>query len=107
MLSSSMAINEVRNTLTNYQKSYVFYKAEKINCEFTYEFSIGGGNKNQIAAAERLLSWMLGNVYQNTLMISKCSDGQIPINSTCFNEKINQNNYAPIKDIYKNFTFSN
>ena len=107
MLSSSMSINEVRNTLTNYQKSYVFYKADKINCEFTYEFSIGGGNKNQIAAAKRLLSWMLGNVYQNTLMISKCSDGQIPINSACFNEKINQNNYAPIKDIYKNFTFSN
>lgn len=105
MLSSSMAMNEVRETLTNYQKNFVYYKNENIHCRFEYEWSIGNGSKNEIKAAERLLSWMLGNVYQNTLMISKCSDGQIPINSTCFNEKISQKNYSAIKDIYSDFVF--
>ena len=107
MLSSSMALNEVNNTLTNYKKSYVFYKDDSINCRFTYEWSIGSGSKSEINAAQRLLSWMLGSPYQNTLMIGKCYDGQIPINSTCFKEKISQNNYSPIKDIYRDFVFEN
>lgn len=105
MLSSSMAINEVRETLTNYQKNFVFYSSDNINCRFTYEWSIGNGTKNEVKAAERLLSWMLGNAYQNTLMISKCNDGQIPINTTCFNEKLSQKNYSAIKDIYVDFVF--
>ena len=57
-------------------------------------------------AAERLLSWMLGNVYQSTLMISKCNDGQIPLNETCFKEKIKSKNLAYIGDIYTNFEFT-
>lgn len=105
MLSSSMAINEVRETLTNYQKNFVFYSSDNIYCRFIYEWSIGNGNKDEVKAAERLLSWMLGNAYQNTLMISKCNDGQIPINENCFNEKISQKNYSAIKDIYANFVF--
>ncbi len=105
MLSSSMAMNEVRETLTNYKKNFVFYKNSNIHCCFEYEWSIGNGSESEIKAAERLLSWMLGNAYQNTLMISKCTDGQIPINSTCFTEKINQKNYSAIKDIYKDFVF--
>ncbi len=105
MLSSSTSLNEVRETLTNYQKSYVFFNSKEINCNFTYEWSLGNGSKNEIKAAERLLSWMLGNVYQNTLMISKCSDGQLPVNEKCFNEKIAQKNYSAIKDIYSNFVF--
>ena len=44
---------------------------------------------------------MLGYVYQNTLMISQANDGQIPINKDAFDEKIQQNNYQPIKDMYK------
>ena len=85
--------------------NFVFFKSDDIHCRFEYEWSIGNGTENEIKAAERLLSWMLGNVYQNTLMISKCNDGQIPINSTCFNEKINQKNYSAIKDIYSDFVF--
>jgi len=105
MFSSSMAINEVRETLTNYQKNFVFYSSDNIHCRFTYEWSIGNGTKDEVKAAERLLSWMLGNAYQNTLMISKCNDGQIPINETCFNEKISQKNYSAIKEIYTDFVF--
>ena len=72
---------------------------------FTYEWRIGNGSKNEIAAAERLLSWMLGNNYQNMLMISRCSDGQIPVNEECFEDKIKVDYYAPLGDIYKNYTF--
>ena len=105
LLSSSMVINEVRETLTNYEKVYVFYNADEINCRFTYEWSIGNCSDPEYRAAERLLSWMLGNVYQSTLMISKCNDGQIPVDKTCFTAKIAQQNYAAVEDIYEKFIF--
>ncbi len=105
LLSSTMILNEVRKAVSNYEKSYVYPRGEKIFCNYIYEWSIGDGNKNEMAAAERLLSWMLGNVYQSTLMISKCSDGQIPLNPTCFDSKIQAKNLQPIKDIYTNFVF--
>ena len=105
LLSSTMVINEVRTTLTNYEKSYVYPNSQKIICRFVYEWSIGNGRKEEIAAAERLLSWMLGNVYQNTLMISSCNDGQIPVNPTCFASKIQSKNLMPVQDIYGKFIF--
>lgn len=105
MLSSTMEINKIKETLTGYQKKFVYPNSKRIYCNFTYEWSIGGGNKAEIKAAERLLSWMLGNVYQNTLMISKSGDGQIPLNKKAFAEKTSQTALLPIKDIYKNFVF--
>ncbi len=105
MLSSSMSINEVRKTLTGYQKNYVFPNTDKIKCNFIYEWSMGNGDKNQNKAGETLLTWMLGHSYQTKLMISNCNDGQIPINKESFNEKISQNNLTPIKDIYDKFIF--
>lgn len=105
LLSSTMILNEVRTTLTNYEKTYVYYDADEIYCGFTYEWSIGEGNKDEITAAERLLSWMLGNVYQNTLMISECNDGQIPVSSICFESKLEAKNLAAIKEIYTKFVF--
>ncbi len=105
MLSSTMSFNEVRETLTGYQKTYVFPNTDKIKCNFIYEWSMGGGDKNQNKAGEKLLTWMLGHSYQTKLMISHCNDGQIPINKESFNEKISQNNLSPIEDIYNNFIF--
>lgn len=105
LLSSSMAMNLIRNTLTNYEKKCVFYAAEEVQANFTYEWSIGIGSKAEIAAAERLLSWMLGNKYQNMLMISRCSDGQIPVNEECFQSKARLSYYEPLKSIYKKFVF--
>lgn len=107
MLSSTMVINEVRQTLTNYQKTYVYYDSTKIYCRFTYEWSLGEGSDAENAAADKLLTWMLGNVYQSTLMISTCNDGQIPINQICFQSKIEAKNLTPIADIYEKFIFSN
>ena len=105
MLSSTMAMNKIRKTLTNYEKAYVYPNGDKITCRFIYEWSLGGGDKNQVAASDRLLSWMLGNVYQSTLMVSKCADGQIPVNPICFDSKIAAKNLAPLSEIYENFTF--
>ena len=105
MLDTTMDINRIKNTITNYSKSFVYYDSDKIRCDYVYEWSIGNGSKAQVKAAERLLSWMLGNVYQSTLMISKCNDGQIPINETCFREKIKSKNLAYIESIYNKFEF--
>ena len=105
ILTSTMAVNECRQTLTNYEKSYVFPKMEEINCRFTYEWSISGGSEEQVKAAETLLSWMLGNVYQSNLMINECNDGQIPVNELSFNSKIQSKILEPIKEIYPNFVF--
>lgn len=105
MLSSNMAMNEVRETLTAYSKNYVYYASDEVRCRYDYEWSIGNGTEAEHQAAERLLSWMLGNNYQNTLMISRCSDGQIPINKDCFATKLEQKNYAAIKNIYSKYKF--
>lgn len=105
MLSSTMMINEVRTTLTNYEKAYVYYNSDEIKCKFIYEWSIGSGDEAEIKAAERMLSWMLGNVYQNYMMISECNDGQIPVNKICFESKIESKYLAAISEIYENFVF--
>lgn len=105
MLSSTMVINEVRNTLTNYEKAFVYPQNESIQCNFIYEWSMYAEDKNEIAAGERLLSWMLGNVYQSYMMVSKCNDGQIPVNPICFNTKIESQYLSPIKDVYDKFVF--
>ena len=105
LLSSTMIMNEARQVLVNYEKDYVYYQADKIFCDFVYEWSICTDEEAETAAAERLLSWMLGNVYQTTLMITECNDGQIPVNPLCFDAKIKARNLAPISEIYKNFVF--
>ncbi len=106
MLSSTMSMDKIR-TLVNYRKDYIYYSGET-KCEFVYEWSIGTGTESEIKAAERLLSWMLGNVYQSSLMISECGDNwMIPVNETCFNAKLEAKatEFGPIKDIYPNFIF--
>lgn len=105
LLSSTMILSEFRNTLVGYEKECVFYDAEKIYCDYTYEWSIGSEGGNELVAAERFLSWMLGNSYQSALMITKCNEGQIPVNKTCFNTKIESKYLAPISEIYERFVF--
>jgi hypothetical protein len=49
---------------------------------------------------------MLGNNYQNMLMLTYCNGGQLPVNKICFEEKVNNSNYLqPINEIYSNFKF--
>lgn len=105
LLSSTMSIREINEELTSYTKNFVFSDAEEVYCDFIYEWSMGSGNENQIAASERLLEWMLGNVYQTSLMISNCNDGQIPINKTSFETKCNSKYLKSLIEISDNLTF--
>ena len=98
---------EIRERLQEYPRAFVYPKKQEITCAFTYEWSIGPGSEAQVAASEKLLSWMLGNVYQSTLMISRAHDGQIPVDKTSFQSKIKEDNkLSPIQKIYKRFVFS-
>lgn len=105
LFTSTMALQEVRETLTFYTKRFVFPEGEKIYGRFLYEWSLGPGSKAEEAAAERLLAWMLGNVYQNTLMISEAFDGELPINETCLMAKLETRYLQPLKEIYRRILF--
>lgn len=105
MLSSTMHINNVRQSLTSYQKKFTYLDGGSVKCNFIYEWSLGKGSSAEEKAAERLLSWMLGDVYQSDLMITVASDGQLPINETCFREKIKGKNYQGIEEVYKHYVF--
>ena len=107
LLTSTMQIDEVHEIMSRFEYRYVYYGADEVNCQFTYEWSIGSGTAAQTAAAERLLSWMLGNVYQDYLMISVCQEGQIPVNKISFNNwaSIGGEKHSLIKDVYQKFVF--
>ncbi|MGN0610497.1 MAG: protein kinase [Ruminiclostridium sp.] len=106
LISSTMTLSEIKNNLLKYPFSCVYYDSDIIYCDFTYEWSVGGGSDSETAAAEKLLSWMLGNVYQQDLMIEYCYDGQIPVNPESFEAKINsKKDYAPMRDIKNKFYF--
>ncbi len=106
LLSSSMKMNEIRSLIQKHPKAFSFYHSDKIYCNYTYEWSLGDASRNEEIAADRLLSWMMGNVYQSDLMVSMCSDGQIPINKTCFDAKCKNKNYEELKNLSSNFVFS-
>lgn len=107
LLTSTMGIDKVRWTMTNYQKVFAFYSNNEIHCRYIYEWSIfDNDSSNQLAAAKRLLSWMLGNSYQNILMVSSSSQGQIPICKECFMTKASQSNYEGLLKVYNNFVFT-
>ena len=105
-LSSTMALNQIRQTLTNYEKIYVYPKTDAIVCAFTYEWSLGEGSNHEKAAAEKLLCWMLGSNYQNMLMVTQCNDGQIPLNETVFHAKLENRALKALEEIYRDFRFT-
>ena len=52
MLTSTTAFNEIRRTLTNYLKNYVYPNTDRVECNFDYEWSIEKGNSEEEEAAE-------------------------------------------------------
>lgn len=84
-----------------YKIKFISYDSKNIECDFTYEWSIGNGDGAQIRASECLLTYMLGNKYQNDLMVSWCTDGQMPVNPTIYKDKCDKDSsYAAFKDLY-------
>lgn len=39
MLATTMDINRIKSTITNYTKSFVYYDSDKIRCDYVYEES--------------------------------------------------------------------
>ena len=98
LLTSSMYIEDTEKALAGKrQYKLVFPDAEKIDGLFNYEWSIGQGNRNQVAASERFISWLLGNPYQTDLMISYASMGQLPLCDETLGKLIETDlEYAPL-----------
>lgn len=73
---------------------------------YTYEWSSAASGKAEQAAAERLISWMLGNNYQNKLMISLAQDGTLPLNTDCFNAFCNGSaDFADLPSVCSDYKF--
>ncbi len=107
LLSSTMAINDIRDM--KYQYKVAYYDTDEITCRFVFEWSIGQGTDDEIRASERLLSWMMGNVYQQKLMLNSGSGKripEIPVNRDSFLTKAEELNYLkPVLNIYTKFVF--
>lgn len=108
LVTSTLRLNDIRSQLTSYGKAFVYPASDEIYCDFIYEWSICSSNRNNTESAERLLSWMLGNVYQSALMINTAGDGEIPINREAYETRIASSDYyAGIEgDAYNRFVFS-
>lgn len=102
MLSSTASMNKFnqmkfRNENFSFKCAYPNY--DTIYCDFTYEWSISNyADDAQTRAAEKLLRYMLSDNYLSLL----CQD-KVPVNSKILNS--NDENFAPVADIYDNFIF--
>lgn len=109
LITSTDRISYVQKSFKDYgyKIKFLAYKSDEIECDFTYEWSVGNGNDDQIRAGEFLLTYMLGNKYQNDLMVSWCTDGQMPVNKTIYKDKCEKDStYEPFEDLYKAFKIS-
>lgn len=108
LFTSTMHITEADRILSGNVEWNTSYYSGKTFCNFVYEWSSAAKDENEILAAEKILSWMLGNVYQQMLMVTYCHNGQIPINKTAFDVKINSSKYlTTIDSIKDNLVFEN
>ena len=108
LFTSTMHITEADKILSGNVEWNTSYYSGELYCNYVYEWSSAAKEENEILAAEKILSWMLGNVYQQMLMITYCHDGQIPINKTAFDVKINSSKYlTAINSIKSNLLFEN
>ena len=106
LVTSTMRINEIRSKLTSYKKAFVYPDLASVQCRFIYEWSICSSDKAKTVTSERLLSWMLGNVYQSALMINMSGKGEIPINKTAYATRINSDYYAGMSgEGFRRFVF--
>lgn len=105
MFSSSMEIETVSAELWMYGKNTVFYDSDKIFGGFVYEWSIGDNEDNQIEAAKRLLMMMLGDNYQNTLMVETGGDGQLPLSEKALEKMCEEGVYKQLLNLTDKIVF--
>lgn len=107
LLTSSLHIANTEKSIAG-QRQYklVFPDTEKIEGQFVYEWSIGQGSSNQVAASERFVSWLLGNPYQSDLMVAYASMGQLPVCDETLDTVIKTNpEYEPLRIIKNDIHF--
>ena len=100
LLTSTLYIDEVRSLMQGVEKHFAYYDSAAVYCGFVYEWSVGNGSDRQQNAARRFLAWMLGESFQNSLMITENSQGQIPLCKASFEEKCRHSQYlAPLLEM--------
>lgn len=106
LLTSTMYISEVRSTITGVEKRFVYPDTSSVYCSFVYEWSVGNGDAQQQNAAKRFIEWMLGEAFQNTLMITINSEGQIPLCKTSYEEICSRIQYlSPLLEMRREMKF--
>lgn len=104
LITSSIKMSKYEQELMSNEWHYSYCTNSK--GRFVYEWSLGSGSDKEEMAAERLLSWMLGNAYQNALMVSWAQNGEIPLSKKCFEEYTSlSSSYDGLKDILDIISF--
>ncbi len=88
LFTSTDNLSEIDEAIVAYEYKYVYCDMDNIPCNFTYEWSLADGSSDEKRAAEKLLSWMLGNKYQSMLLISGNRMDSLPICIQTFEERI-------------------
>lgn len=113
LVTSSLYIDDLASlSQSEYliQHKFVFCDSERPVGRFVYEWSLGGGSKNEIAASERFVSWLLGKPYQTDLMSPEiyAAEGELPLCDDVLNEMIEKglrSEIEPALPLLKDMTF--
>lgn len=79
LLTSSSELSEINELIMILPHKFVYLDTQEIPCKYTYEWSLGFGSEDEERAAEKFLSLMLGNKYQNILLMSSNRLDVLPI----------------------------
>lgn len=111
LLGTTLDINTVKNTNSAFEWKCVYYdggsSSNEATCNSLYEWSMGKGDKKQQRAAERLLAWMTGDVYQQYLLMSYSDESQygwMSVNSDCVYEMADIDSFAGFYKVGSNVT---
>lgn len=110
LLTTSTEITRVDNSIIQYQHHFSFFGGTPVNCRFMYEWSIGTGDENQVRASERMLSYMLGNRYQDYLLLSTNTETMaLPLCQETLENKIATLSifFSGMSNNYDNYLFIN
>ncbi len=92
LFTSFSDVSSVERTLDGlgYPRRFVYYSGDMIPCRFDCEWSLGNGKNNENAAADRLLTWMLGNKYQSYLLMTYNDMDLLPVCDSTFVSMVNK-----------------
>lgn len=104
-LSTTLEMREIKEAMQSYGHKFVFYDSDNLKGEYTLTFALGEGSDEDEAAAEAFLTGLYDAENQKILTISMLSDGQLPLNDACFEEKCKMSDYAPLFSLKEKIGF--